>query len=268
MILRGDPETEPGAQGKNFGAGTEYSPAGDTEVRENNMTTDDICSELFRLQDKKYRDFHKRLIPTVEEASIIGVRTPELRKLAKTLAKQGDARGFLDVLPHQYFDENQLHAFLIAEEKDFDRCIFETERFLPYIDNWATCDQLSPKIFKKHHEELVPYIEKWIASHDIYTVRFASGMLMEHFLDDDFQPGYPEMVANIRSEEYYINMMTAWYFATALAKQYDRILPFLEERRLEPWTHNKAIQKAVESRRIAPEQKAYLKMLKVPNARR
>lgn len=232
------------------------------------MTAEDIRSELFELQDIKYRDFQKKLIPTVEEESIIGVRTPELRKLAKKLAKQGESGEFLAALPHTYFDENQLHAFLVSEEKDFDRCVLETERFLPYVDNWATCDQMSPKVFKKHRRELLPCIERWIASDRTYTVRFAVGMLMEHFLEEDFDLRYAEMAANIRSEEYYINMMIAWYFATALAKQYERVLPFIEEQRLAPWTHNKAIQKAVESRRISPEQKAYLKTLKVPKTGR
>lgn len=238
------------------------------EVRKNNMTIEGIRSELFQLQDIKYRDFQKKLIPTVEESSIIGVRTPELRKLAKELAKEGQAGEFLAELPHTYFDENQLHAFLVSEEKDFERCILETERFLPYVDNWATCDQMSPKVFKKHHQELLPYIETWIASDKTYTVRFAVGMLMEHFLEENFDLRYPELIASVRSEEYYINMMIAWYFATALAKQYEQILPFIEKRRLAPWTHNKAIQKAIESRRISPEQKAYLKSLKVPKAGR
>ncbi|MCI8645617.1 MAG: DNA alkylation repair protein [Firmicutes bacterium] len=232
------------------------------------MTIEGIRSELFQLQDIKYRDFQKKLIPTVEESSIIGVRTPELRKLAKELAKEGQAGEFLAELPHTYFDENQLHAFLVSEEKDFERCILEAERFLPYVDNWATCDQMSPKVFKKHHQELLPYIETWIASDKTYTVRFAVGMLMEHFLEENFDLRYPELIASVRSEEYYINMMIAWYFATALAKQYEQILPFIEKRRLAPWTHNKAIQKAIESRRISPEQKAYLKSLKVPKAGR
>lgn len=238
------------------------------EVLNKNMAIEAIRSELFQLQDIKYRDFQKKLIPTVEESSIIGVRTPELRKLAKKLAKEGQAGELLAELPHTYFDENQLHAFLVSEEKDFEKCILETERFLPYVDNWATCDQMSPKVFKKHHQELLPYIETWIASDKTYTVRFAVGMLMEHFLEEDFDLRYPELIASVCSEEYYINMMIAWYFATALAKQYEQILPFIEKRRLAPWTHNKAIQKAIESRRISPEQKAYLKSLKVPKAGR
>lgn len=226
----------------------------------------EITDELFRLQDVKYRDFQGKLIPTVPAESMIGVRTPELRKYAGQLVKRDDIiTTFLKDLPHDYFDENQLHAFIISLMKDYDRCVAELERFLPYIDNWATCDQLSPKIFKKHRAELVDKIRGWIASEETYTIRFGIGMLMEHFLDEDFDPEYPELVAGIRSEEYYVNMMIAWYFATALAKQYDAVLPYIEGQSLEVWTHNKAIQKAVESRRITAEQKAYLKGLKVKN---
>lgn len=225
----------------------------------------EILDELFRLQDVKYRDFQGKLIPTVSAGSIIGVRTPELRRYAGKLVKSGDVQPFLDELPHAYFDENQLHAFIISLVKDYDRCMDELEKFLPYIDNWATCDQLSPKVFKKHRDLLPDRISAWIASGETYKVRFGIGMLMEHFLDEDFDPVYPEMVADIRSGEYYVNMMTAWYFATALAKQYDSILPYIAEHRLEDWTHNKAIQKAVESRRITPEQKEDLKKYKVKN---
>lgn len=227
------------------------------------MPIDAIRAELFRLQDIQYRDFQGKLIPTVSADTIIGVRTPELRKLAKQLAKREDIDTFLQRLPHSYFDENQLHAFIISERKDWRQCIAEVEQFLPFIDNWATCDQLSPKVFRRHRQELLSYIGSWIGSDQTYTVRFAIGMLMEHFLNEDFDIAYPEMVSRVRSEEYYINMMTAWYFATALAKQYDAVLPFIEDRKLEPWTHNKAIQKSLESRRITPEQKAYLKTLKV-----
>ena len=227
------------------------------------MLTDDIRKELFRMQDTQYRDFQAKLIPNVLPDGMIGVRTPDLRKFAKQLVKQGEADGFLRELPHRYFDENQLHAFILSELKDFDRCIGEVCRFLPYVDNWATCDQLSPKTFKKHRPELLEYVQGWLASHETYTVRFAVGMLMQHFLDEDFDPAYPEAVAKIRSEEYYINMMIAWYFATALAKQYDAVIPYLENRRLDDWTHNKTIQKAVESYRITEEQKAYLKSLRI-----
>ena len=227
------------------------------------MIVEEIINELFKMQDEKYRDFNSKLIPTVEKETMIGVRTPDLRKYAKQLVKREDVREFLHSVPHKYFDENQLHAFVLAEIKDFGVCIEEVKNFLPYIDNWATCDQLSPKVFKKYREELLTHIKEWINSDKTYTVRFGIGMLMEHFLDEDFDPAYPEMVAEIRSEEYYINMMTAWYFATALAKQYEQVLPFIENKKLDTWTHNKAIQKAVESYRITDEQKTYLKGIKV-----
>ena len=222
----------------------------------------DIREALFQLQDVKYRDFLKKLIPTVDPDRIIGVRTPDLQKLAKAVCKEPVAAEFLAALPHEYFDENQLHAFIISEEKDYDKCIGLVESFLPYVDNWATCDQMSPKVFKKHRDDLLLHIKKWLKSKETYTIRFAVGMLMEHFLDEDFDPSYPEMVAKIQSEEYYVNMMKAWYFATALAKQYDTAIRFIEEQKLDVWTHNKAIQKARESYRITPEQKVYLKTLK------
>lgn len=222
-----------------------------------------IQEKLFALQDEKYKAFHSKLMPTVDPDTVIGVRTPQLRKLAKEIAKTEEKQLLLQELPHTYFDENQLHAFVIALEKDFESCLAEVERFLPYIDNWATCDQLSPKIFAKHREELLPCIDTWLASDHVYTIRFGIGMLMQLFLDDDFDISYAEKVAAVRSDEYYVNMMTAWYFATALAKQYDAVLPFIEERKLDVWTHNKAIQKAVESYRITPEQKVYLKTLKI-----
>lgn len=227
------------------------------EIRE------EIREELFSHQDLKYRDMQIKILPNLEAESIIGVRTPDLRKYAKELAKREDVQEFLEDLPHKYFDENQLHSFIISGMKDYEKCIEEVERFLPYVDNWATTDQMSPKVFKKNKKELLKRINKWIKSKKTYTVRFAVGMLMEHFLDEDFDLKYPEMVAKLRSDEYYINMMIAWYFATALAKQYDVILPFIEEKKLDTWTHNKAIQKSVESYRITPEQKEYLKKLKI-----
>ena len=223
----------------------------------------EIREVLTGLRDEKYREFQIKLIPTVPPESVIGIRTPALRKYAKQLAQREDIDGFLDALPHSFFDENQLHAFIISEIKDYPRCMEEVIRFLPFIDNWATCDQLSPKVFKKHREELIEQIRIWIKSDKTYTVRFGIGMLMQHFLDEDYDPSYPEMAAEIRSDEYYINMMIAWYFATALAKQYSSILPFIENRRLDRWTHNKTIQKAVESYRITPEQKEYLRSLKI-----
>ena len=228
----------------------------------------EIEQQLKSLTDEKYRKMQVTIIPTVVPESIIGVRTPELRKMAKELAKRSDVSDFLSDLPHRYFEENQLHAFILSEMKDFESCIRYVDAFLPYVDNWATCDQMSPKIFKKHKEELLSWIDTWISSKETYTVRFAIGMLMEHFLDDDFSPAYPKMVSKVRSEEYYVNMMIAWYFATALAKQYDSILPYIEKKKLSDWTHNKAIQKSVESYRITDEQKAYLKTLKVKTGKK
>ena len=231
------------------------------------MITDEITTKLFSLQDTAYRDFQVKLIPGMDAQKEIGVRTPELRKLAKELAKREDIREFLNDLPHQYFDENQLHAFILSGEKDFEKCMEDLERFLPYVDNWATCDQMSPKVFRKNRKKLLKSINRWIGSEHTYTVRFAIKMLMEHFLDEDFDPIYPEMVAEVRSEEYYIRMMIAWYFATALAKQYEAVLPYLEQKKLDVWTHNKTIQKAVESYRITEEQKIYLKSRKRKNER-
>ena len=227
------------------------------------MILDEIKNELFKMQDINYRDFNSKLIPTVDKSLFIGVRTPELRKYAKQLAKREDIEEFLHSLPHKYFDENQLHAFIVSEIKDFKSCVDKVNEILPYVDNWATCDQLSPKVFKKHHKELITYIKEWLESDKVYTIRFGIGMLMEHFLDEDFDIIYPETVSNIRSDEYYVNMMIAWYFATALAKRYESILPFIEKRSLDIWTHNKAIQKAVESYRISTDRKTYLKELKV-----
>ena len=227
------------------------------------MINEEIREALYGHQDLKYRDFQVKLIPGMEPEKMIGVRTPDLRKIAKQMAKREDIGEFLENLPHEFFDENQVHAFVISELKDYGRCVQGVERFLPFVDNWATCDQMSPKVFKKHRPELLDSIKEWIRSEHTYTVRFAVGMLMQHYLDEDFDPAYPEMVAAVQSEEYYIRMMVAWYFATALAKQYESVLPYIEERRLEPWTHNKTIQKAVESYRITPEQKEYLKSLKV-----
>ena len=229
------------------------------------MTKAEITSHLFSLQDIAYRDFQAKLIPNIALDSVIGVRTPLLRSFAKELYKEGGEglSDFLSSLPHKYFDENQLHAFLISEQKDFEACLALLENFLPFINNWATCDQLSPKVFKKNHEKLLPYIEKWLESGETYTIRFAVGMLMQHFLDEDFNPDYLEKVATIRSQEYYVNMMLAWYFATALAKQYQAALPFIEQKKLDVWAHNKAIQKSIESYRISPEQKEYLRSLKI-----
>ena len=220
-----------------------------------------IKDELFKLQDIKYRDFQAKLIPTVKPENIIGTRTPELRALAKKIIKE-DYASFINELPHKYFDENQLHAFILSEIKDYDECINYINKFLPYVDNWATCDQMSPKVFKKHHTELLEQIKVWIKSKDTYTIRFGIGMLMQHYLDDEFKPEYMKWVASIKSDEYYVNMMIAWYFATALTKQYKDAILYIENNKLDIWVHNKTIQKACESFRITVEQKDYLRTLK------
>ena len=223
----------------------------------------EIVDLLYSKQDIKYRDFQAPLFPNIDKNKMIGVRTPELKKLAKELNGSGLAKEFIETLPHDYFDENQLHAFLISLIKDYDTCLKEVERFLPYIDNWGTCDQLSPKVFAKHKDELIIFIRKWIKSKHTYKVRFAIGMLLALYLDDSFKEEYMKLVSTIKSEEYYINMMIAWYFATALAKQYKIAIKYIENKKLSPWVHNKTIQKAVESYRINDEQKVYLKSLKV-----
>ena len=223
----------------------------------------DIQAELWALQDKTYRDFQSKLMPTVAPERIIGVRTPDLRRLAREFGGRLEAEGFLSELPHPYFEENQLHAFILSAMKDYGACMERLEEFLPYVDNWATCDQMSPKVFRKHRAELLEKIRLWLVSPATYTVRFGIGMLMAHFLDEDFDPACLSLVAGLRSDEYYVNMMIAWYFATALAKQYEAALPFIEERRLADWTHNKAIQKAIESRRVTVEAKEYLRSLKI-----
>lgn len=222
-----------------------------------------IREHLFELREETYREFQAGLMPTVPKESVIGVRTPILRKYAKELRKTEPIEEFLEKLPHSYYEENNLHMFLLEEEKDFQSCIQRLEAFLPYVDNWSTCDTRPPKIFAKHKEELIPYVEKWMASEETYVIRYAMNLLMRFFLDEAFEERYPKLVAEKRKEDYYVKMGAAWYFATALAKQYEQILPYLEERRLETWTHNKTIQKAIESYRITPEQKSYLKTLKI-----
>lgn len=226
-----------------------------------------VQQQLFSLQDLKYRDFHAKLVPGMDIASIIGVRTPELRKLAKQLAKHERVGEFLAVLPHQYLDEMNLHGFIISEIKDYDACLKEIERFLPYIDNWATCDLLSPKAFKqkKNHGRLIDDIKRWMASDEPFVKRFGIEMLMSFYLDDDFKPEYLKWVAEIHHEHYYVKMMVAWFFATALAKQWDATLPYITGQTMEKWTHNKSIQKAIESYRITPEQKDLLRKYKVKN---
>lgn len=223
----------------------------------------DIQQELFALQDLSYRDFHAKLMPTVDKARVIGVRTPKLRAFAKEFGKTEEAKEFLKVLPHQYYEENNLHGLLIEQIKDYPTLIRELNRFLPCIDNWATCDLLTVRVVKKHLDTFTEEVERWLASDHTYTIRFGIGMLMRYYLEEHFSLEYPEKVAKIRSKEYYVNMMRAWYFATALAKQYEAIFPFLEEKRLDAWTHNKTIQKAIESYRITQEQKAYLRTLRI-----
>lgn len=222
-----------------------------------------IQKRLFEVQDLKNKAFLCKLLPTVDPDTVIGVRTPEMRKIAKEFVKTDEAREFLKILPHKYYEENNIHGSIIMAMKDYDAVINETERFLPYIDNWATCDTLSPKIFKKHLPELYLKIQTWIKSDRTYTIRFAIEMLMSFYLDENFTLESADLVAAVRSDEYYVNMMIAWYFATALAKQYDQVIGFITDRRLDKWTHNKSIQKAVESRRITDEQKVYLKTLKI-----
>lgn len=226
------------------------------------MNGDFILSRLFEMRDIEYRDFNSKLIPTVPKDLIIGVRTPELRKFANEIKKTEYAKSFLKILPHKYYEENNLHAFLIESITDYDTCVAELNRFLPFVDNWATCDMMRPKIFKKHLSELLFQIKIWINSPDVYTVRFAVEMLMTFYLADNFSMEFSNMVASVRSDEYYIKTMQAWYFATALAKQYDSVIVYLERGILDKDTHNKTIRKAIESYRITDEQKEYLRTLK------
>ena len=221
-----------------------------------------VLSLLFSKQDKQYRDFQASLIPNIDKNLMIGVRTPELKKIAKEIGDTSLGKAFIETLSHSYFEENQLHAFIVSNIKDYQSCLNEVKRFLPYIDNWATCDQLCPKVFSKHKEELINEIKEWLKSGHLYTKRFAIKMLMSFYLDDSFNKEHLKLVSNIKSEEYYLNMMIAWYFATALAKQYDSTIKYLEDKKLSPWVHNKTIQKALESYRINDEQKAYLRTLK------
>ena len=222
-----------------------------------------LTNRLFEIQDLKYRDFSHSLMPTVDKEKVIGVRAPALRKLAKELSKDERSKNFMSSLPHVYYEENNLHAFLIEQIKDFDTAISEIDRFLPYVDNWATCDCMSPKAFKKDLDRLLTKIDQWLSSSHTYTVRYGICTLMRYYLDSRFSPDFLKKVAEIRSDEYYVKMMIAWYFATALAKQYDATLPYISEKKLDKWTHNKAIQKAIESYRVTDEHKAYLKTLKI-----
>ncbi len=230
---------------------------------------EEITRKLFSLQDEKYRDFQIKLVPGITKEQMIGIRTPDLRALAKEIAATSEtASAFLQELPHKYFEENLIHFFIVALIKDFDECINQVERFLPYVDCWPVCDQASPNVFKKNHEKLLPLVKNWISSDHIYTSRFGMRILMNEFLGEDFKTEYADLVVFRMSrkgeaEDYYLKMMAAWYFATALAKNWDLVLPFIEERRLDTWTHNKAIQKALESFRVSDEHKEYLRKLKV-----
>ena len=223
---------------------------------------DVIVEKLQELADSGYRDFQAKLMPTVAKDTIIGVRMPAMRALAKELKGTELAASFLQELPHQYFDENQLHAFLINELKDYKQCLEELELFLPYVDNWATCDQLSPKVLKKQPDATLAAIKKWLGSDHDYTVRFGMEMLMSFYLDDLFKPEFLAWVAADKNEAYYVKMMVAWFFATALAKQYEATVPYFEQRLLPEWSHKKAIQKACESYRVTKEHKEYLRTLK------
>ena len=226
---------------------------------------EEIRQRLYEIRDTKteYRHFNARTVHTVDEELVLGVRTPQLRDYAKELSKRGDIEEFLSDLPHKYFEENQLQSFIISLIKDEKNCIEEIDRFLPYIDNWATCDQLIPNVFKKHKEMLLPKVYEWIKSDKVYTIRFAVKMLMTYYLDEDFDVKYLDMATNVTNQDYYVKMMVAWYFATALSKQYDIAITYIENKKLEKWTHNKAIQKAIESYRISDAQKEYLKTLRI-----
>ena len=226
------------------------------------MTNTEIRERLFSMADEKYKAFQSALMPTVDKSKVIGVRTPQLRLFAKELYKAGDYDTFLSYLPHKYYEEDNLHALLIDKIKDFDECVAEIEKLLPFIDNWATCDMLRPKVLKTEPDKLYEYIDMWLKSDEVYTVRYAIGCLCSFYLDDNFRPEHLSAVAEIKSEEYYINMMIAWYFATALAKQYDSTVVYLQERKLPEWVHRKTIQKAVESYRISDETKMYLRSLR------
>ena len=219
-----------------------------------------IVSDLLNMRDAKFAKFNAGLIPTIDSLNVIGVRTPDLRRYAKTISKP---EKFLSDLPHKYFEENQIHAFILSNMHDFDICVNKVDSFLPYVNNWATCDQLIPKTFAKNTDTLLPWIKKWIKSKHVYTQRFAIGLLMRFYLGENFDPKYAQMVIDIQTNEYYVNMMRAWYFATALAKNWDYVIHVIEDKQLDPWTHNKTIQKSNESFRISSEQKKYLIKLKI-----
>ena len=226
------------------------------------MDKKEIKKKLLSLKDEEYRQFVARLVPNIDPETILGIKTPEMRALAREIFVSEAREEFLNTLPHQYYEENLIHFFVIAMIKDFDQYIKAVETFLPYVDCWPVSDQSSPKVFKKNHDKFLPYIRKWIASRHVYTARFGIRMVMNEFLDDDFKEEYPELVASKKGDDYYLKMMIAWYFATALAKQWDAAIVYLEEKRLDEWTHNKTIQKAKESFRVSDEHKEYLNSLK------
>jgi len=221
-----------------------------------------ILDKLMKVKDDKYKEFQAKLVPNISPDTILGVRTPDMRNIAKEVFKSEDKSSFLNNLPHKYYEENLIHFFIISMIKDFDECIKEVEKFLPYVDCWPVSDQASPKVFKKNHDKLLPYIKKLIKSKHIYTARFGIRMLMNEYLGDDFKVEYLELISKVKSEDYYLKMMVAWYFATALAKKYDETVIYFEEHQLDDWVHKKAIQKACESFRVTDEHKEYLKSLK------
>jgi 3-methyladenine DNA glycosylase AlkD len=214
------------------------------------------------VKDDTYREFQIKLVPNIPPETVLGVRTPEMRKIAKEVFESPDRDAFLQDLPHRYYEENLIHFFVVSMIKDFDACIEAVESFLPYVDCWPVSDQATPKAFAKNHQKVLPYIEKWISSEHVYTARFGIRMLMNEFLGDDFKEEYLELVADKRGEDYYLKMMAAWYFATALAKRYDETVPYFEKRRLDEWVHKKAIQKAIESYRVSDEHKDHLRSLR------
>lgn len=221
-----------------------------------------VYERLFALRDEKFREFHRKLIPNVPESTIIGVRTPDIRALAKEMKKDGSAAEYIKILPHKYYEEYNLHGAIISDMRDYDMCVSELGRFLPYVDNWATCDLMRPVSFKKHKNELIAAIDGYLKSDHVYTVRFGMEMLMTYYLDEDFKPEYLQKVSAIHSDEYYLNMMQAWYFATALAKQYEYAIPYLENNVLGRDAHNMTVSKCRDSFRISAERKAYIKSLK------
>lgn len=222
-----------------------------------------VQQSLFSMQDLKYLDFNSKLIPNIEKDVFIGVRTPDIRKLAKELSKNGMAQEFISILPHRYFEEYSVHGAVISNIKDYDETVKQLDRFLPYVDNWAICDTIKPVSFKKNTDSLIEDVKRWLKSNDVYTVRFAIGCLMSYFLDENFKDEYAELVSQIKTDEYYINMMIAWYFATALCKNYESVICYLEKHKLPVWVHNKTISKACDSYRISAETKVYLKNLRI-----